>query len=576
MIDPLDSLAHSLHIAPGTQALLVGSGLSQAAGILTGWEITIDLIKQLAASQGVEKQDNWEQWFSDKYRKSPNYSEVLAALATTQAERQLRLRRYIEETKEGEMPRPTKAHHAIAQLVKAGTVRVIITTNFDHLLETALREAGIPPTVIASDDAIQGATSLFHSRCTVIKVHGDYLDVRIKNTDAELDGYSSAMNGLLDLVFDNFGLVVVGWSGQWDKALRNAIKRVQSWRYPLYWAARGGIGDHAKSLLEQSDGKSFEIEDADVFFSTLDSKLMALQQTSQQNPQSVAAAIALAKRYCRDDKFAMEWAEFLHAEVEKIRGYVTGPNYPKVQRTVDTRNEVVNSFMVRTEVLRRACLICGKWGTSRANQSVIQAIKDLSFANESLTDFTAHVSLQAFAASVCFYWSLTGLFDNKDWQSVSKFFLAEAKYAGTTTQLVSVLHPDTYDLDEWKFLVGYERRRTRISDFLFEKLKSETNDVSISEMHADELFDDVEFFVSLEFAHQRRRIVETTGAWFWVPSGRFIWKNYGKMWSEKLTQIEKLLDSDPIYKAGLLGGSSATAKPTIQAVRERYGNIRIW
>jgi hypothetical protein len=33
----------------------------------------------------------------------------------------------------------------------------------------------------------------------------------------------------------------------------------------------------------------------------------------------------LAKRYCRDDKFAMEWAEFLHAEVEKVRQYVTGP-----------------------------------------------------------------------------------------------------------------------------------------------------------------------------------------------------------------------------------------------------------
>ena len=65
--------------------------------------------------------------------------------------------------------------------------------------------------MIASDDAIAGATPLVHSKCTVIKVHGDYLDARIKNTDAELEDYSPAMNTLLDQVFDNFGLLVVGW-----------------------------------------------------------------------------------------------------------------------------------------------------------------------------------------------------------------------------------------------------------------------------------------------------------------------------------------------------------------------------
>jgi len=61
-------------------------------------------------------------------------------------------------------------------------VRVVITTNFDRLIENALREARVEPTVIASDDATAGATPLVHSKCAVIKVHGDYLDARIKNT----------------------------------------------------------------------------------------------------------------------------------------------------------------------------------------------------------------------------------------------------------------------------------------------------------------------------------------------------------------------------------------------------------
>jgi hypothetical protein len=100
----------------------------------------------------------------------------------------------------------------------------------------------------------------------VIKVHGDYLDARIKNTDAELEDYSEAMNSLLDQVFDNFGLLVVGWSAEWDTALRSAILRAPSRRYPLYWASRGNVGGLAQDLLEQRGGRSFPITDADNFF----------------------------------------------------------------------------------------------------------------------------------------------------------------------------------------------------------------------------------------------------------------------------------------------------------------------
>ena len=84
----------------------------------------------------------------------------------------------------------------------------------------------------------------------------------------------------------------------------------------------------AQNLIQQRDGRSFQIEDADSFFAKLRDTLEALRQASRPHPLSVEMATALAKRYCRDDKFAMEWAEFLHAEVEKIRQYVTRPDYP--------------------------------------------------------------------------------------------------------------------------------------------------------------------------------------------------------------------------------------------------------
>jgi hypothetical protein len=97
----------------------------------------------------------------------------------------------------------------VAQLVADGTVRVIVTTNFDWLLESALRELGIEPTVISNKDGVKGALPLVHSDCTVVKLHGDYMDARILNTQAELAAYPLPINALLDQVFDQFGLLGV-------------------------------------------------------------------------------------------------------------------------------------------------------------------------------------------------------------------------------------------------------------------------------------------------------------------------------------------------------------------------------
>lgn len=327
-LPPLDALALTLHHSPGVQAILLGSGLSRAAGIPTGWEITIDLILRLAALDGVSEHSDWPAWYRVKYSTEPSYSEILDALASTPDERRSILQSYIDAPANEEARQPTRAHHAIARLVREGATKVLITTNFDRLLENALRTAGIEPTVIASEDAVAGATPLIHSRCTVIKVHGDYLDARIRNTDAELATYGPAIDRLLDQVLDNFGLLVVGWSGDWDLALRSALLRAPSRRYPFYWAARGETSAIAKDIVHHRGARVIPITGADEFFERLENTVAALRTASSPHPQTVDASLALAKRLCRDDRFAMEWSDFLHTEVLKFREYALGPSYP--------------------------------------------------------------------------------------------------------------------------------------------------------------------------------------------------------------------------------------------------------
>jgi hypothetical protein len=557
-----DALALSLHHSPGVHAILVGSGLSRAAGIPTGWEITLDLVRRLAVLDGVTEQADWAQWYLAKYGKEPNYSGLLHTLAKTTSERRTILQSYIDPREGEDTRKPTKAHHAIAGLAASNIVRVVITTNFDRLIENAMREAGVEPTIIASDDAVVGATPLVHAKCTVIKVHGDYLDARIKNTDAELEAYSPAMNGLLDQVFDNFGLLVVGWSGEWDTALRNAIQRAPSRRYPFYWAARGEPGVLAQDLLSQRGGRSFQIADADSFFVTLHNTLEALRQASRPHPVSVEMALALAKRYCRDDKFAMEWAEFLLAEVEKFRRHAAGLNHDPVPKPENERmNEIVDSFMAHTELLRRACLICGRWGTPEANRAVGIVIQSLSFANESLAGDSAYTRLREFGASICFYWNMAGLLDRNDWAAVHALQKLELRDLNGAKDAVRVLPFARYQVGDWKFLKGHENSKVAASVFLAKRFAVETRDIALDETRGQELFDQTELIIALEHAHQRGQ----RGGTIWMPIGKFVWKSGFR---KELKRIEGLSDDDPFFKAGLMGGGKAAATHTIHRIRQ--------
>ena len=209
LIDPMLSLAHTMVSAPGTQAVLLGSGVSRSAEILTGWEVTLELARRVGTLTGADVGADPAAWYEATYNTAPDYSVLIGTLAKTPAERRALLQGFFEPN-EDERDRgakvPTPAHRSVARLVAQGFVRVILTTNFDRLIETALRDEGIEPVVVATADATEGAAPIPHQRCLVVKLHGDYLDDRIKNIEGELTEYDPRMNAYLDRILDEFGL----------------------------------------------------------------------------------------------------------------------------------------------------------------------------------------------------------------------------------------------------------------------------------------------------------------------------------------------------------------------------------
>ncbi len=225
---------------PGIYAILLGSGVSFSANIPTGWAVMCTLISNYALTLGFDiKPAQSFEWYTERFNREPDYSTVLDELTETPNERNRLLRSYFEPNDDDALKGlklPTDSHKAIAQLMKYEFVRVVVTTNFDRLLEKALFDINSSPIVISTDSDIAGFSGLLHERNPVIiKINGDYLDTRIKNTSWELSNYSDEMKKLLSKVFTNFGMVFAGWSGEYDKALASILADNLNKKYSHYW-----------------------------------------------------------------------------------------------------------------------------------------------------------------------------------------------------------------------------------------------------------------------------------------------------------------------------------------------------
>lgn len=70
-MDPLVPIA--LSVTTGTYVLLVGSGLSRAAGVPTGYDVNLDLIRLVARMDGGDPGPDPAAWYVDRFAAQPTY-----------------------------------------------------------------------------------------------------------------------------------------------------------------------------------------------------------------------------------------------------------------------------------------------------------------------------------------------------------------------------------------------------------------------------------------------------------------------------------------------------------------------
>ena len=101
--------------------------------------------------------------------------------------------------------------------------------------------------MLSTDEDFANAEPLAHMRCCVIKLHGDYLDPNTLNTAEELKNYDDEKRLFLERAIADYGLVVCGWSADWDESL---LRRIMASAFhvpttPTYWHV---FGDSSRIL----------------------------------------------------------------------------------------------------------------------------------------------------------------------------------------------------------------------------------------------------------------------------------------------------------------------------------------
>ncbi len=583
-LDPMVSLAHAIQSRPKRYALLLGSGVSRSAGIPTGWEILGQLIGRIRRLDDVGGDEDDATWFAKRFGEPADYSRVVERLGRTECERQELLRGFFEPDSADQgagTKRPSAAHKAIARLVKGGFIQVIITTNFDRLVETALAEEGIQPTVISTEHQVEGMVPLVHQKVIVFKVHGDYRDPSIRNTAGELSEYGPAITRLLNQICESYGLVVCGWSGEWDPALRNALEAATARRFSMHWASRSEPTERAQSLIRAREAEVVLGLDADRFFDDLAGKVFALQDAATAHPRSLELLAAESRRLVRVAEDVPQLERFLQETVERARSSlidvvrVESPGtLPKIADWIPRAQDILADVYA-------ACIPAARWATGRqvrTLQGVVQRLHEAprvpaggGLPNESYWVLPSFLAFHTIGAAMA---------AGRNWPAL--FELVGCTPIKTRDGFTPYVRGVDWIDAQGRFAEGFGEGKGRLvaSRWLFDRW----NEVGVTEVPSDQERDEAflrfELAVALAYraltapstaADERRGVYVRDDTPPWLPPGLYNWRASFRGGERRFVDE---LRADRQFDSALQDFASALSKPV--AVQSLYECLQAW
>lgn len=119
---------------------------------------------------------------------------------------------------------PTQSHTFLAFMVRALQIPLVLSTNFDRLLEVAMEREGLHPTVFdIFRDADMPSPQLVKNRLSLVKLHGSRYGLRVgERLQASLD--RPTKDRILEYFPANAVVIVLGYSG-WERRTMEVLRQ---------------------------------------------------------------------------------------------------------------------------------------------------------------------------------------------------------------------------------------------------------------------------------------------------------------------------------------------------------------
>jgi Flp pilus assembly protein TadD/NAD-dependent SIR2 family protein deacetylase len=247
--------------------VFLGAGASAESAIPTASHMIDDFCRRIIADQcpedytDPEQQQAWleeQPWYIEAKEEGTLYSVLFERHEQNERGRQF----YIEQMIEGK--KPSFGYVVLANLIARNYINTVFTTNFDDLVYNACSIfTDIRPVVYAYGTMVADLR-ITNTRPKILKLHGDYLYSKLKNSNHELARQDPNMSRYVPNLLNEYGLVVIGYSGC-DNSVMELLRKFPP-DNDLYWCGpRAGppMPESVRSLLIETGGFYVEIDGFD-------------------------------------------------------------------------------------------------------------------------------------------------------------------------------------------------------------------------------------------------------------------------------------------------------------------------
>lgn len=309
---------------PHEFTLFLGAGASFSSGIPLGGDMITEW-REMLCKDAAPKDADPQKWCETQkwYNQDDEYSVLFEMLFPNERARQ----NYVTEKIEGKPP--TWCYLYLADVLARGQISVVFTTNFDDLVNEALsRYLGYNAVVCAADSEAE-SISLLTSRAKIIKLHGDYLFKKLKNTKQELKQLDPNMQQKFIQFGKECGMVVIGYAGKDESVmsvLESLLQDATSFPNGVFWGVRPPLEKVAPRVRELATKhprrfKLFECSDFDLFMSNLHAALNLKLPNTVLQPyealkESFSPLINVSEQF-QDDPHMMQDIAKLKQELDR-------------------------------------------------------------------------------------------------------------------------------------------------------------------------------------------------------------------------------------------------------------------